>query len=66
MAKSIEQMEEEEQRLRHRRAIADEEALIREAKRRGIDTDLYRDKSRGGSGMDWDMLRFKIGGKFQQ
>ena len=62
--KSLEQMEEEEQRLQHQLSMEQRKALIKELKKRGGEPDHYKDPRTGG--MDWDAMKFRVGGKFSK
>ena len=64
--KSIEEMMEEEERMELMTRREEQKALQREAKRRGIDMNHYKDNGGGSrkgfsSGLDWNSLKMKIG-----
>lgn len=62
--KSLEAMEEEEQRLQHQLSIEQRKALIKELRKRGDDPKMFRDPRSGG--MDWNAMKFRVGGKFSE
>lgn len=57
--KTLEELEEREERVNHQLSLAEKEALLRKFKKRyGRDWKLHMPKIE--SGMDWDALKFKM------
>ena len=59
MPETIDELEEQEERVDHQLSIAEKQALLKEAKKRyGKDWKLHLPKVE--SGLDWDALKFRL------
>lgn len=59
MVEEEEQLEERIKLARKRTQLREEQALLKQAKKQGMDTELYR-KGGQGTGMDWSALKLRI------
>lgn len=57
--KTIDEMIEEQETMDEEIKLAQRRKLLRQAKEKGVDPELYR-KGGAGTGMDWDALKLRI------